>query len=181
MAKRKKHPIFRLHKIKIHRNRWLIWAIAYAVIVTIGLVGYLTVSGINFETQITAENNFVSWHSFSSPELGFNLHYPVSWVMEAVNKSTINLTPVEGSNQKVTLAVLKPTAETAIRNELTINKETRIQLDNYRAVQIVSDLGNGQMETVVMALRNHKLYVLRGPDALVQKLQLTFHFLPISN
>ncbi|GEM_PF-2124531 len=168
-------PIYRLHKIKIHKNRWLAWAIAYALIVAIAMISYIKVSEINFEMQI-AESEFQPWHLYMAKDLGFSVRYPVTWSLEAVGNSSITFMPAKSSDQGVTVMVTNPTDEPAIRQSLTKTDETRILLDNYRAVQILNNLGNGHTETIVMALRNHRLYVLRGTNSLLQQLLLTFHF-----
>lgn len=174
---RKKHIIFRLHKIKIHPNRWLAWAICYALIMAIAMVGYIQVSEINFETGLMPENHFVPWRAFTNKQFFYSLRYPADWSIEAQDKSTILFVPSNSTDEGVSLAVLKPSAETAIRNSIKNIGESRIVLDNYRAVKISNDLGQGHFETVVMSLRHGRLYVLRGTDAQVQKLILTFNFL----
>lgn len=171
----KKHPIFRLHKIKIHPNRWLIWAIAYAIIVTIAVVGYIKVSEVNFESQV-AENQYSPWHNYKDNKLGFGIRYPAEWAMETTDNSVISFTPTKSPDEGVSVAVLKPSAENAIRGNLKISEESRITLDGNRAVRIVNDLGNNYFETIVMAIRGQRLYVLRGTDALMQELLLTFYF-----
>lgn len=172
----KKHPIYRLHRIKVHHNRWLIWAIAYSVIVAIAIIGYISVSEVNFESQIIAENNFHSWHTYKNFPLGFSVRYPADWAIEADDNTTVDFVPNSNSDQGVTIAVTAPASEKAIRKSLKILREASIMLDGQPAQKITNDLGRGHSETVILAAHMSKLYVLRGSDSLVRQLQLTFRF-----
>jgi hypothetical protein len=174
---RKKHPIFRLHKIKIHRNRWLIWAVVYVVVVALATVGYIQVSNINFETQNLADSQFVPWHSYTNQDLNFSLRYPADWSIEASDKTTVNFVPSDSSDEGVSVSILKPAAETAIRKGLKNWSQDRITIDGNTAVKIRNSSDDGYSETIVMALRKSQLYVLRGTSSLVEKLLLTFNFL----
>ncbi len=174
MAK-KKHRLRNLHKIKIYHNRWLIWAIAYVVIFATAMIGYLKVSDINFETQQIADTQFQPWHSYKNTYLGFSQRYPADWWLEVQDQSSIVFVP-SGSDQGVTVRVVKPSAETAIRKTLKISNESRTLLDNNPAAKLTNDLGDSHFETVILSIHNHRLYVLRGSQSLVQKLLLTFNF-----
>src|SRR3989344_1485916 len=170
----KTHPIYRLHKIKVHPNRWLGWAIAYAVFVAMTMVGYIQVSEINFESQI-AENQFFPWHSYLNSHLGFGLRYPADWSIESVNASEVNFIPSLSSDDGVSIQVTTLAAEKTIRKNLKVLSEAPTLLDNHTATKITNDLGWGHSETVITAPYKNKLYVIRGSDVLVQKLQLTFN------
>lgn len=176
MAK-KKHPIFRLHKIKIYPNRWLIWAIAYALIVAVAMVGYIKVSEINFETAQIAENQFQPWHSYINHSLGFSLRYPADWSIEATNSSAVTFIPSNSTDAGVTVAVAKPSAQKALQKSLKILSKTSTILDGQPATKILNDLGSNHSETVILTVVNKQLYVVRGTNSLVAKLMLTFNFL----
>src|SRR6185503_5474273 len=167
MAKTK---LRKFHKIKIHPNRWLMWVIAYVIFVAIAMVGYLKVSDIDFDTQIGAENNYQSSHSYSDKNLGFSVRYPIDWSIEANSSSRITFLPSDTSDNGVIVAVTTPTAEKSIRSALKIVDESNFMLDSQSAAKISNDLGFGHSETVVLVQNNHKLYVIRGSGALVEKL-----------
>lgn len=173
----KKTKLRHLHKIKIHDNRWLVWAAAYLVFVGIALTGYLKVSDINFETQTIAENTFQSWRGFKNSDLGFGLRYPVDWSIEADSDSSVTFVPNEIFDDGVNILVTEPSAEKALRKTLKITEETSFKLGQELAAKIVNDLGNGHKETLVLVEHEGKLYVLRGSDNLVRKVLLTFYFL----
>lgn len=170
----KKHPIYRLHKIKIHHNRWFIWAIAYVIIVAIAMVGYIKVSEIKEETQ-NAESVYQPWHNYNDAKLGFGVRIPADWSIEA-DASAISFAPTNSSDLGVSISVISPTAEKSLRKSLKISQETEISLDDNPSQKIKNNLENGHSETIILAVHNKKLYVLRGTDSLVQKLLLTFHF-----
>ncbi|MEO8065341.1 MAG: hypothetical protein ABI643_00605 [Candidatus Doudnabacteria bacterium] len=167
--------LHKFHQIIVHPNRWLVWAIVYGIFVTIALVGYIQVTEVNFESQI-AENTFQPWHTFQDIRLGFRVHFPADWSIEAVNSSMINIFPSTISDEGVSVLVVPPASENAIRKTLKIVQENTIRVDGSPAQKIINDLGGGHSETVVLAQHNNKLYELRGTDNLVMKLVLTFQF-----
>ncbi len=172
MAKRKLHH---LHKIKVHHNRWLIWAISYAVIVAIALVGYVKISDLNLETE--SQSVFEAWHSYKDPKLGFGLRYPANWSMEADSATSINFLPSELSDSGVSVSVVPSSLETSIRRSLKIVKESPVTLDNITATKITNDLGNAHSETVILGKNDNQLYVIRGSENQVRKIIETFYFL----
>lgn len=175
MAK-KKYKLHQLHKIKVHHNRWLIWAIAYVVIVTIAVLGYIKVTNVNFETDLLAETQYLSSNTYTNKVLGFSLRYPGAWSIEAENSETLRFQPTDGPKEGFTIQVTKPSAETAIRRSIDEISEERVVLDGNRAVKIIGDLGAGSSETIVMSIYKEKLYVLRGDNNEVNKLLVTFRF-----
>jgi hypothetical protein len=172
MTKRKLHH---LHKIKIHPNRWLFWAIAYILFVTIALVGYLKVSDLHLDAENSGDYS-ASLHKFTSKQMGFTLRYPADWSIEADN-SSVNFLPSDFSDNGVSVSVLSPIAEKSLRSGLKILNEVSGTLDSTAAAKIRSDLGNGYTEKIVIATYNHKIYVIRGGENVVNKILLTFEFL----
>ena len=171
MAKTKS---YKFHNIKIHDNRWLIWAIAYLLFVAIAMLGYLKIANIDLESS---ENSYSPMHSYIDARLGFGLRYPADWSIEASN-SSIAFLPAQTSDAGVTVIVTTPDAEKSIRKALNIIKEITTTLDNTPASKLINDLGDGHSETVVIAPYNRKLYVVRGSGNLVEKLLQTFYFSP---
>lgn len=169
MAKTKLH---RLHKIKIHDNRWLIWAIAYLLFVAIALIGYLKIATLDFDST---ENTFSPTHSYKDERLGFSLRYPATWSIEASNSSVAFL-PSEISDEGVSITVTTPNTESSIRRALKNSTETAVTVNNIPAKKLTNDLGNNHTETVVLISYNGKLYVLRGSNNHVEKLLQTLSF-----
>jgi len=173
MAKKK----YRIHKIKIHPNRWFIWALAYTIIVAIGLISYIKISDLNFQTQLIAENTFTPWHSYSDKLLGFSVKYPLNWSIEAGADTSVSFVPMDSPDEGVTVSVNKLATEQAIRKPLKVSSEGSIVVDNVLGTNILNKLGGEQFEEVILLKHNQKLYVMRGTEELVQKLALTFHFI----
>jgi hypothetical protein len=176
MVKKKKQTL-QFHKIKIHYNRWLIWAIVYVILVAIALVGYIKISDINIDSENTAATQFQSFHRFTDQKLGFYTNLPFDWSIETVDANNINFAPVNNSDEGVSVFVLSPSAENSLRKTLTIKSESASKLDASPAETITNDLGSGHTETVILATHNLQLYVIRGTSDLVQKFALIFHFI----
>ena len=172
MAKTK---LRKLYKIKVHKNRWLIWAIAYVVIVTLALFGYVKVSDLNFDTQMTG-NTYQPLHSYNDARLGFGVRYPADWSIGVDSNSSVTFFPSEINLDGVTISVVDPVSEKFIRQDLKIRKESSTFVDGSIGRKIINDIGDNHAETVVLALKDHKLYVIRGSDNLVSKVLLTFRF-----
>lgn len=172
MAKRKLHH---LHKIKVHHNRWLIWAISYVVIVAIAMVGYLKISDLNLESE--SQSVYQAWHSYKDSKLGFGLRYPANWSMEADSATSINFLPSELIDSGVSVSVVAPNLENSIRRSLKIVKESPVTLDSITATKISNDLGDGHFETVILGTYKNQLYVIRGSENQVRKIIETFYFL----
>jgi hypothetical protein len=171
MAKRKLHH---LHKIKVHHNRWLIWAVAYVLFVTIAIVGYLKVSDLNLDAE--SQNTYQPTHVYNDKRLGFALRYPADWSIEASSNTSITFLPNDLMDEGVVVSMVPPTAETAIRKALTVVYEVPVTVGDISGTNIISDLGDDHTESVVLIKYNSKLYVIRGSENYVNKILLTFHF-----
>ena len=176
MAKIKLH---RLHKIKIHKNRWLIWALAYAVIVTIAVVGYIKVSDINFVNQDILNKVLITSRSYTDHRLGFGVRYPSDLGIESSNPSTVIFWSTDSKPEgvSVTVSVNPTSAEKAIRKSLKIVSETRTTVDGISAALITSTIAPGATESVVLVRANNQLYEIAGNPPLVQRFLVTFHFI----
>jgi hypothetical protein len=174
MAKRK---IYHLHKIKVHHNRWLLWAIAYILFVAIAMIGYLKVANINIDTE-NAENRYNPSHSYNNSRLGFALTYPPTWSIEANSDTSVTFMPSDTSDDGVTISVSSTAAEKDIRKSLKITQETPVMVGNLPGVKITADLGKNLSEKVVLIPSFNKLYVIRGSGSQVEKVLTTFKVLP---
>jgi hypothetical protein len=176
MAKNK-YKLSQLHKIKVHHNRWLAWAIAYLLFVAVALVGYIKVSDVNFDTeQIQAESAFTPWHTYTSQALGFSLRYPGDWSIEAESDSSLNFVPADLAKNGVNVSVYSTSAEKSLRKELNINSEKKVMVDGIAGVEITNQLENNASESIVLATNNKKLYAIRGSRSAVMQFLQTFNF-----
>jgi hypothetical protein len=171
MTKRKLHH---LHKIKVHHNRWLIWAIAYALFVAVAIIGYLKVSDLNLDVE--SQNTYQPTHSYNDKRLGFSLRYPATWSIESSSDTSTTFLPNDSSDEGVVVSVLIPTAETAIRKSLNKIDEDQITVSGISGSKVINDLTNGHKESVVLVQYNGRLYIIRGSQNYVDKLLLNFYF-----
>ena len=171
MAKRK----FKLHKIRVHHNRWLIWAVAYSIMVAIALVGYIKVSNVKLESLV-ADNNFSAWRPYTNKTLGFTLRYPTNWAVE-VDKNSVVFSPTNNTDDGVTIVVASTSSEKSLRKTLKIKSETKITVDGSAAAKIMNDIGGGHVEEVVLVTHAGKLYIIRGTTNLVESALQTFNFI----
>lgn len=165
----------KIHKIKIHPNRYLIWAIAYLLFVAIAMLGYLKVVNLGLENE-GSESVFKPLHAYANSSLGFGLRYPADWSIEAGN-STVAFLPSAVSDEGVTVSVLASSSEAGIRKTLNITKESSIQINNSSASKIINNLGQNHSETVVIVPHGKQIYVIRGSGVLVDRLLQTFYII----
>jgi hypothetical protein len=174
-----KHPIFRMHKIKVHHNRWLIWASAYMVFVAIALVGYIAVTNLNFDSELlVAENEYKPWRSYTNHELGFALRYPGEWSIEAMSNTSIDFVPVDMFKSSLNISVYPASNEKDLIKALDVASERTTDLAGVTAKEFVNRLTVGTaVETVLLAVDNRRVYVIRGEHGPVRQFAQTFRFI----
>jgi hypothetical protein len=172
-----KTKLKRFHKIKIHHNRWLAWAIAYALMITIAVTGYIKVSDVVFESQIAADNEFVAWRSYIDNRLGFSVRYPASWGIEADEESGISFLPLDITEEGISVRSLALSEEADLRSSFDIVAEKRIKVDGIQGTELTNDLGNRVLETIILVEHNNRLVAIFGPVDMVYKFLVTFQFL----
>jgi hypothetical protein len=165
-----------LHKIKVHHNRWLVWAIAYAVIVAIAVFGYIEVSDITFENQIV-DREFVNLRNYTDNRLGFTVRYPASWGIEASSESSVIFLPIQIEDEGVQVSVRPLSVESDLREALDIVSESRSEVDGITATEITYSVGSTALETTVLVRHNDQLYSITGSKKLVNKFLTTFRFI----
>lgn len=167
--------IKRLHKIKIHHNRWLIWACAAAVVAAIALVGYIEVSEISFQDQIFNFNDVGSQKTYHDQSLGFSINYPNSWGIEAAENNVVFSDP-EKSGEDVSVFVYDADAEKALRQSLNISDTDDIKIDSVKGTRITNSITKKVKEQVILLPFGDKLYVIRGNGALFSRIATSFKF-----
>ncbi len=173
MAKIKLH---RLHKIKIHPNRWLVWVIAYALFIGIAMVGYMKVSNLNFETDQLPPQSYRSAKVYINDQQGYTVRYPADWSLEPQTDSSVSFLPSSVSDEGVNVSVLRSSDEKALVAGLNVKSTAPIMVDGQLGTKIVAEPRTGETETVVLATYNKRLYVIRGESHAVEKLLLAFNF-----
>ena len=166
-----------LHKIKIHHNRWLIWALSYAIFITIALVGFIQVTNVGFEDQIAAENEFMAWRSYRDQRLGFAVNYPGDWSIEVGSSASVNFAPIDRPADGVIVAKLNSHNEDEIRASMQIVGEKSVTIEGFSGSMITNDIGDGTYKVAVLVKKNSNLYVINGDPGFVEKFLVTFRFI----
>ncbi|HEV8601255.1 MAG TPA: hypothetical protein VGQ87_01505 [Patescibacteria group bacterium] len=175
MAKLTSKQVEKILKKKIYKNRYLVWAIAIALITCLGLLGYIKVSEIDFERQVVYVKNETVWQTYRSTHQGFSMRFPPLWTLEA-GDNTIILNGLT-LDEEVIVGVNTLAAEKPIRNSLQIIKEQKITVGGTEAVKISNKPSENATETVVLAKNLGRLYVIRGMSSSFDKIVSTFKFL----
>ncbi|MGE5392272.1 MAG: hypothetical protein ACM3NH_00815, partial [Candidatus Saccharibacteria bacterium] len=93
MAKKssKLKKIIKLHKVVVHPNRWLIWALALSAIACLGLFAYIRLSTYRTDVDMMEYVPVIRKAiTYTDYRLGFSLKHPVAWSAEADADNTIS-------------------------------------------------------------------------------------------
>lgn len=159
--------IVRKLQTKLHKNRWLMWAIAFSVISTFALVAYIKVTDKFLESELYASLDSDNWRTYRDNRLGFSLRYPSSWGIEAQG-NTVEWTDPKRFGEDLSVSVMALSAESGIRSSLDNEREDRISVDSVSAAKIYNNVG-GSVEKVVLVRRQGQLFVIRGTNPLFDR------------
>lgn len=164
-----------LHKIKVHHNRWLIWAIAAAVFACAALVGYIKVTGITFDSQMFfGQTTSSNWATFRHNSIGYSLKYPRTWGVEADDESTLSFVNPADPNEYFSVSVYPISAEKTVKNSLFNTKQQEVVVSGHEGLMISQD--KSQAENVIMVKDDNDLYVLRGRGAYFNRIVDSFRW-----
>lgn len=175
MAKLTSKLVGRILKKKIHKNRYLVWAVATAVVTCLALLGYIMVSEVYFEQQVVFQKNQAVWQTYRNTKQGFSFRIPPTWALEAGDNTIILNGP--GFDEAVSVGVDSLAAEQIIRKTLQIVNEEKIIIAGKDAVKIKNKIGQNATETIVFAKNLGRLYVIRGISSSFDTIVSTFKFL----
>jgi hypothetical protein len=174
MPKKSKRNWKHIHKIKVHHNRWLMWAISAAIIVAAALIAYIQVSNIYFESNIFGQPVTGSWTNFTNRVYGYSLKYPKNWAIEAETASSMSFESVSDPNESVSVTIYPGANEKDLRAALFTTKETATEVAGLKAVKVSRN--KNQAESVVMFKAGAELYVIRGQSSSFDKIVESFRF-----
>ncbi|HEX5429638.1 MAG TPA: hypothetical protein VFX17_00985 [Patescibacteria group bacterium] len=164
MPKRKK-----IHKIVIHPNRYLIWALCIALMATIALVAYIRISTI-LDTQTSVDQGpNTQWLNFQDANL--SLRYPSSWLVEE------DLTSVSfgTSNQDLFLvSVQTPPDASAYASFAKTSGVEPVTVDGISGILLPKDDTTG--EQIAFAKTSQSLFEFRGSTPLFSQILATVKF-----
>jgi hypothetical protein len=163
-----------------HRN--ITWTVAIAFFVTFAILGYINVTNENFDREVVGSNSeFGAWKNYTNKTFGFSLRYPNDWVLESPASNIIIFESSDSTFEQVTVSVLGAGDEEAIREALNIVSEDRVPIHEIDGPRIVNLLSNGNLETVVLARPDFRLFVIRGTSRVIDDIVSTLKFLAQEN
>ena len=168
MAKTKQQ----FHKIKIHPNRWLVWALSISVLTAAGLIAYISVSSLAFEAEMQAPDASRNWRQYTNPEYGFSLNVPPTWSAQSVTGATASFGVKTNPQEGLTITVKDAQKEKAARASLAGFSEQKITVGGVEASEF-SSTG----EKYVLVNHNGKLYVIKSSSKQFDRVLATFIFI----
>lgn len=162
-------------KRKIHKNRWMAWAIVAMILSAATLVSYIEVSDLNFEREVSNHTNRQLWQSYRNYKLGFSLRFPPDWGIESDGGMLSLSEPMNES--EVTLTVFDPVAEPMVRKALNIQSEEKIKLDGRPAKKIENLIAPEALEKVILVTLNDRFYRITGFGSYFDTVVSTLKFL----
>ncbi|MBI4363712.1 MAG: hypothetical protein HY545_02580 [Candidatus Doudnabacteria bacterium] len=168
MAKTKQQ----FHKIVLHPNRWLAWAIAISVLVAFGLIGYIQVSSQSFETEVAIPDASRNWRQYTNSEYGFSLNLPPSWSAQTISGAVASFAPRGDLGQAITITVKDAKREAAARASLEGFTEEEITVGGIAASKFSSGA-----EQYVLVKREDKLFVIKSSSLQLDRILATFIFI----
>jgi len=171
--KKEKRNWKHIHKVRVHENRWLLWAVASTIIAASALIAYIQVSNVHFETQVGFNDPIVnSWTSFSNRVYGYTLRYPKSWAIEADSASGMSFVSPVDANEYFSVTVYPVSAERDVRTTLSSIDEEATVVAGMGAERLT--LRNNRAENVILLKVDDDLFVLRGKSAAFDKIVESF-------
>ncbi len=167
----------RLHKVRVHENRWLMWAISLSIIMFIGLIGYINISSYKFDTDM-ADPAYLSRHGsvYKDAQRGFLLNHPRSWGVEAEAPNIINFIDPYNFGKSITVGLYAPADEAALRKSFVVEKETKVTLSGVDTVQLQVVAGI-EKKKVILVEHLGTLYMISGNSEWFGGIVRTFVFL----
>jgi hypothetical protein len=180
-AKQIKKHLKRLHKIKIHHNRWLIWAIAFSVIVFSCLLAYISTSQRAFE-QNMADFSYLNHNGvvYRDVKHGFSLKHPYNWGVEVPQPDLVVFSDPFNYGQSLEVEIYKPADRAALKKAADVASQQTLTVDGVTGEQW--NLGSdSEMETMILLENNGMLYVIRSNTPWLTHILATWHFAEPSN
>lgn len=165
----------KLHKIKVHHNRWLIWAIVSALFATIALVGYIKISEEYFGAQVSNFNDVETWKMYRDSRLGFSMNYPGKWVIES-QRNGIEFSDPKQPADGITISFYDPKDEVAVLAGINKVSEERFKIGDLIGMKYTDSISKKVNEEVILVKYNNKLYSIRGSGKSYEKVLSSFKF-----
>ena len=164
MTKRKRN----LHKIVIHPNRYLIWALVFTFIVAFGLVAYISIGNINQDSELGLNQDLRFWHSYKDEFMTFR--YPAEWLADP-GPGYIGF----GSKDTDVFIIYSYTSsDPAYENYLKLSGVKQITIGGKSGIEVADYTKDRQR--IAFVKDGNRLYEFRGTTGLFDKILRTVHF-----
>ncbi|MBX4204704.1 MAG: hypothetical protein KW788_00775 [Candidatus Doudnabacteria bacterium] len=151
MAKKRK----KFHKIVIHPNRYLLWAVAVMVITAAALVSYIYVTNITTDLSLRQETNMAYWHSYKDANL--SLRYPADWLVD-VGTGYIGFGPK--NDDAFLVYSYSPPNDPAYDSYSKLAATRAIMVDGLVGIRVPTDPNTSQK--IAFVKTSKRLYEFRG-------------------
>ena len=158
----------KFHKIIIHPNRYLIWALVSALFVAIGLVAYIYIGNVNQDTDLTISPDVTFWHTYKDAALTFR--YPGEWFVDP-GEGYIGFGP---KDRDVFLVYSYTGADAAYSSYLNSDNVEPIIIDGKDGIRVRDSFATNEHIAFVKNLG--KLYEFRGSTGAFDKILSTVRF-----
>ncbi len=168
MAKRKT----KFHKIVIHPNRFLVWAVVIALLVTGMLVSYIYIGNLKVDSELAVNTDVHYWHTYRDANVTFR--YPAEWLIDP-GTGYVGFGP---KNQDSFLIFSYPAAnDPAYTNYLKSANVRQITIDGKPAIRVIDNSSGKNFQRIAFVKNGKRLYELRGTTDLFDQILRTIHFL----
>jgi hypothetical protein len=173
-----KRHIKRVQKIKVHHNRWLIWAVSLTVIACFMLLSYIKITDYvldyqSMDTALINDNGVI----YKDNVLGFSLYHPKDWGVESEVRDTITFNDPKNNGAGLEVSLYELDDERALRDVLEISREQTVFVDDQKGARLTVTDGRKTIESVVLVPHDGMLYVIRGSTAWFDQVLSSFKFI----
>lgn len=165
MAKRKR----KFHKIVIHPNRYLVWAVAVMLIVAASLTSYIYISSLGFDDLLNQPDvNY--WHTYKTSE--FSMRYPADWLID----SGIDYVGFgDKQSDKFLVYTYNPPNDPAYEAYAKLPSARHINIDGVLGIRVTDPNSTGSR--IAFVKTSDTLYEFRGQTKYFDNIMDTVRFL----
>lgn len=172
--------IAKIHKVTIHPNRWLVWALLISALGCSGLIFYIAMDKNQTDIEMMQYAPVIRQAiKYSDSRLGFSIKHPASWDAEAGEASTVSFLDPGNYGQWVSITVSDRNTIKSLRASLDPFMEKTILLDGEQALYSATGSRNSP-EYIVSTVHLGRHYIIRGSGKMFDSVLATFKFLGVN-
>lgn len=156
---KRKWPKF--HKIKLHNNRWMIWAVIVMALSASMLLAYIEIVKTQFVEDVNYLKQVKNWRAYKDGADNYEFLYPRNWVLEFESSDNVfSLVNPDDVNEYFTITRYDVAEEKELKQAIATVNEKTINLNGVNATQIVPD--KRLSENLVLIKQGKFLYTLQA-------------------